>query len=102
MDAVVVASVVVPETFVLPETVSAVELALPSVVCPVTFNVPFEVNEDVAVMLPPVKELMVEVTALNVDANRFVEVAFVDVRLVMLAVTMLAKVDQKFVAVRPV
>ena len=52
--------------------------AFPSVVNPVTFKVPFEVKEDVAVILPPVKLLIVPVTAFNIEVNKLVDVAFVN------------------------
>lgn len=44
---------------------------------PVTFNVPFDVKDEVAVMFPPVSVLNVAVIALSIVENRFDEVAFV-------------------------
>ncbi len=43
---------------------------------PVTARVPFEVRDEVAVMLPPVRVLIVAVMALNIVEKRFEEVAF--------------------------
>ena len=58
---------------------------------PTTVRVPLEVREDVAVIdpkvaVPPVKEEIMPVTALNSVAKRLDEVALVLVRLVMLPV----------------
>ena len=49
--------------------------ALPSVVCPVTVSVPFEVSDDVAVMSPPVSELMVEESAVRILVRKLVVVS---------------------------
>ena len=65
--------------------------AFPSVDCPVTERVPFEVKDEVAVILPndalpPVNEEIVAVTALRSVVKKFVDVALVVVRLVMVVV----------------
>ena len=51
------------------------EEALPSVVCPVTVNVPFEVREEVAVISPPVSELIVEESAERMVVKKLAEVS---------------------------
>jgi len=84
--------------------VSPVDEAFPRVVWPVTFNVPFEVKEDVAVIDPPVRVLMVPVTALKIEEKRLVEVALVRValvavRLVNNPVTPFSRVAKKLVEV---
>lgn len=56
--------------------VRAEEEALPSVVWPVTARVPCEERLEVAVMLPPVRVFIVAVIAFNIEAKKFVEVAF--------------------------
>ena len=83
--------------------------ALPSIVCPVTKRVPFDVKEVVAVIaplviLPPVKEEIDPVTALRIVLNVFedvelVNVAFVAVRDVNNAVAALNTVVKKLVDV---
>ena len=57
--------------------VNPVEDALPRVVCPVTLSVPLEVKEEVAVIDPPVRVLIVAVIALSAVAKKLEEVAFV-------------------------
>ncbi len=61
-----------------------------SVLVPVTARVPFEVRDEVAVMLPPVRVLIVAVIAFRIVEKRFEEVAFVR----------FADVAYRFVAVR--
>jgi len=69
-----------------------------SVVCPVTFNVPLEVSEEVAVILPEVRELNTALTAFNTDAKKFVDVAFVDAKFVVVAFVARRDVTVAFVA----
>jgi hypothetical protein len=83
-------------------TVSPVLDAFPKVLCPVTFSVPLEVSDEVAVIEPPVKVLIVLVKAFRTDEKRLVEVALVRVEFVDVSPTMLARVLQKLVAVRAV
>jgi hypothetical protein len=96
---------------VCPLTVRAEEEALVSDVLPVTVNVPFEVNDEVAVIVPPVIELEVredinDVTALKsvaikpVDVVVPVTVAFVAVRLVAKRLVEVALVVEEFVAAK--
>lgn len=49
--------------------------ALLSVVCPVTVSVPFEVRDDVAVISPPVKELIVAESAVRIFVRKLVVVS---------------------------
>ena len=48
-----------------------------SVEIPLTFKVPFDVRDDVAVIAPPVSVLMVEVMAFKTVAKKLVDVALV-------------------------
>ena len=71
--------------------VSPVDEAFPRVVCPVTLKVPLAVKDEVAVIVPAVKALMVAVTACRavvykLEEVALVKVAFVLVRLVMVVV----------------
>jgi hypothetical protein len=68
------------------------EDALPSVDCPTTLRVPCEVREEVAVMSPPVRVLMVAVRARKRVAKRLDEVALVKVELVATRLVVLASV----------
>ena len=97
MDA--VPSTVWPETFNVPDEVRPVEDAFPRVVCPVTLRVPLDVREEVAVILPPLREEKVEVMALSVVAKKLVEVAFVAVRFVKKPVVAFRRVVKKLVEV---
>ena len=67
---------------------SAVAEAVAKEDCPVTLNVPLEIREDVAVILPPVKVLIVAVTALRRVAKKLEDVAFVLVRLAIVPVVL--------------
>mgnify|MGYP003501627664 FL=1 len=62
---------------VAPVVVNPVVDALPSVVCPVTESVPLDTSEEVAVIVPPVKELITPVTAERSDEKNDVAVALV-------------------------
>jgi hypothetical protein len=68
--------------------------ALPSVVCPVTCRVPLETSDEVAVMVPPVKELITPVTAARSEEKKPFEV----VLLVMLALVLVRVVAVSAVA----
>jgi len=75
--------------------VSPVDEAFPRVVCPVTLKVPLAVKDEVAVIVPAVKALMVAVTACRavvykLEEVALVKVAFVLVRLVMVVVARVA------------
>ena len=67
---------------------SAVAEAVESVDCPVTERVPLDVREEVAVILPPVKVLIVAVTALTRVAKKLEDVALVLVRLAIVPVVL--------------
>ena len=89
----------------VPLAVMLVVEALPSVVCPVTARVPFEVRDEVAVIEPPVSVLEVRLRALRTLAKRLVDVAFartpfVAERLVANALVEVALVVVLFVAVK--
>lgn len=62
---------------VAPVVVNPVVDALPSVDCPVTESVPLDTSEEVAVIVPPVKELITPVTAERSDEKNDVAVALV-------------------------
>jgi hypothetical protein len=62
--------------------VNPVDDAVVRVLCPVTFSVPLEVRDEVAVIEPPVKVLIVLVKAFRTDEKRLVEVALVRVEFV--------------------
>jgi hypothetical protein len=65
----------VEEAFTAPVGESAVTVVVARVERPVTFNVPFEVSDDVAVIAPPVNVLIVEVTAFKSVEKSDVDVA---------------------------
>ena len=60
---------------------------------------PLDVREEVAVILPPLREEKVEVMALSVVAKKLVEVAFVAVRFVKKPVVAFRRVVKKLVEV---
>ena len=66
---------------------SAVADAVVSVDCPVTERVPLETSDEVAVIVPPVRELIVPERAESVFVKKVVEVALVVVKLEMTPVT---------------
>jgi hypothetical protein len=68
---------IVPDADVRSEMVPFVIVVVARVEVPVTVNVPFDVNEDVAVMFPLVSEENVAVIALRRVAKKLVDVAFV-------------------------
>ena len=77
---------------VCPDTVRAVAEALVSEVLPVTVRVPLEVNDEVAVIDPPVidddvRDVMNPVTELRSVAKKLDDVALVATRLVADALT---------------
>jgi hypothetical protein len=79
--------------------VSKVAVVVASVDVPVTLSVPLEVRDDVAVIDPPVRVLMVEVIALSVVAKKLVLVAFVAVRFVKKPVVAFKSVAKRLVLV---
>ena len=90
-----------------PETVNADVEAFPSVVCPVTFNVPFETRDDVAVIVPLVTDPEVSEEIKDVAAERSVAkklelVAFVVTSLVTVRFVIEPLVVVRLVAVSPV
>jgi hypothetical protein len=58
-----------------PDTESRVAVVVARVEVPETARVPCEIKEDVAVIVPPVKVLIVAVTAFRREVKRLVEVA---------------------------
>lgn len=86
----------------IPLAVKPVVEAFPRVVCPVTFNVPLAVRDEVAVIdppviVPPVNVVKKALMPLSKVAKRLDDVAFVLVRLVIEPLVLV-----RLVAVRPV
>jgi hypothetical protein len=82
------------------DAVSDVIVVVASVEVPTTVRVPCEVSDEVAVISPPVSVLIVPVIALRVLVKKSVEVALVNVAFVAVRVEMIAVAALKRVAKR--